>query len=162
MENISSVPSKAILKQQALPVKITQEEVIISIKNPNWLKQFAPDGNKHSYIVEAVNTLFSGGAKKIIVRAPEKGDDALRKEQPSSQDEDKPAPPAQKEIPQKQQVVKEKNEDFDKFSQQKQTPSIKSETAQKIPEYKKAQNADPFHSDEVNMIVDLFDGKFIE
>ena len=162
LENISSVPSKAILKQQALPVKITQEEVIISIKNPNWLKQFAPDGNKHSYIVEAVNTLFSGGAKKIIVRAPEKGDDALRKEQPSSQDEDKPAPPAQKEIPQKQQVVKEKNEGFDKFSQQKQTPSIKSETAQKIPEYKKTQNADPFHSDEVNMIVDLFDGKFIE
>lgn len=32
LENISSFPSRAILKQQAIPVKITSDEVIISIK----------------------------------------------------------------------------------------------------------------------------------
>lgn len=44
LENISSFPSRAILKQQAIPVKLTPDEVIITIKNPSWLKQFGPEG----------------------------------------------------------------------------------------------------------------------
>lgn len=32
LENITSFPSRAILKQQALPVKIASDEVIVSIK----------------------------------------------------------------------------------------------------------------------------------
>ena len=90
LENISSFPSRAILKQQAVPVIISEEQIILTIKNPSWLKQFAPDGSKHSAIVEAVNKMFPSGAKKIIVRAPESGDEAIRKEQASSSDDEKP------------------------------------------------------------------------
>ena len=58
LENVSSFPSRAILKQQALPVKISPDEVVISIKNPSWLKQFGQDGSKHNFIVDAVKSMY--------------------------------------------------------------------------------------------------------
>lgn len=64
LENISSSPSRSILKQQAMPVKITKDEIIISVKSPNWLKQYGHEGSKHSLIVDAANTLFGCEVKK--------------------------------------------------------------------------------------------------
>ncbi len=158
LENVSSFPSRAILKQQALPVKITQEEVIITIKNQSWLKQFGPDGTKHSFIVEAANGVFGSKVNKVIVRAPESGDEAIRKEQAASDEDDTPAPapvqktvqkPVVKEEPPKEQV-KEAVEDF---------------TAQKpveVPKTAQVKKNDSFHSDGVNMVMELFDGKLID
>lgn len=158
LENISSFPSRAILKQQALPVKITQEEVIITIKNQSWLKQFGPDGTKHSFIVEAANGVFGSKVNKVIVRAPESGDEAIRKEQAASDEDDTPAPapvrkevqkPVVKEEPPKEQV-KEAVEDF---------------VAQKpveVPKTVQVKKNDSFHSDGVNMVMELFDGKLID
>ena len=155
LENISSSPSRSILKQQALPVKITQDEVILSIKSSNWLKQYAADGSKHSYIVEAANAIFPGGVKKVIVRAPEAGDDAIRAKQ-SSGDDEKPAPapakPVNKPINEPEVKPEEVNEIIE--------DSVSSDNSITV---LKSRNPDhSYHSDNVNMIMDLFEGKLIE
>lgn len=158
LENVSSFPSRAILKQQALPVKITSDEVIITIKNQSWLKQFGPEGAKHSFIVDAANAVFGSKVGKVIVRAPESGDQAIRKEQSATDDgDDKPAPapakkinnpaPAMVEVPKEE--IKDAVESFEK-------------TKTKVPAGAPHLPKDSFHSDGVNMVMELFDGKLIE
>lgn len=175
LENISSFPSRAILKQQALPVKIASDEVIITIKNPSWLKQFGPDGSKHNFIVDAVGNLFSGNSPKIIVRAPAPGDDAIRSEktQSSSSDDEQPAPAVKpvQEVkstspslnPQIQKKQVSKSVEANDASNEIQTePESKAVEIQK-PKFSATRNPDSsYHSDSVNMIMDLFEGKFIE
>lgn len=155
LENISSFPSRAILKQQAIPVKITSDEVIISIKNQSWLKQFGPEGSKHGFIVDASNAVFGKTVSKVIVRAPESGDEAIRKEQQcsTSADDDKPAPaqtPVKKFVPKPQPKNEEIQEAVDTLKVQQAAPP------------KKKHATDSYHSDGVNMVMDLFEGKFIE
>ncbi len=165
LENVSSFPSRAILKQQALPVKITPEEVIISIKNQNWLKQFGPEGSKHNFIVEASNSLFGAAVKRVIVRSPEPGDDNIRKEQSEAGDDEKPAP----EVPKPVKSFEKKAPEY--------TPSEVKEAVEANIEDDSSQDEDnnsesssivnkssknSYHSDSVNIVMDLFEGKLIE
>lgn len=168
LEDISSFPSRAILKQQAIPVKISEEEVILSIKNPSWLKQFGPEGSKYTYIVEAVNKMFADKSPKVIVRAPAAGDDSIRKEQAGSDDEEAPAPAPvkkaaniEKQEPKPQEVkdaIEQKETLQNQNTQGQNNNSEQHEVKQKF-----AHRADSsYHTDNVNMIMDLFEGKFIE
>lgn len=175
LENISSSPSRSILKQQAMPVKITKDEIIISVKSPNWLKQYGHEGSKHSLIVEAANSLFGGEVKKIVVRSPESGDDAIRAEQ-SSSDDDKPAPAPKKPlIVEKPEVsnneVKEILEEnistqasdvLNKVAQPVQTGIPQKQHPQPVQVHKIPNGDSSYHSDNVNMVMDLFEGKFLE
>ena len=156
LENVSSFPSRAILKQQALPVKISPDEVVISIKNPSWLKQFGQDGSKHNFIVDAVKSMY-GNANKVIVRAPESGDDAIRKEASNGNSDDEapaPAPAHVKENP----VKKPKKEPEMTVQEVKEVVEIKQQTTLAKPKTGEAM----FHSDTVNNVMDIFEGKFIE
>lgn len=175
LENISSSPSRSILKQQAMPVKITKDEIIISVKSPNWLKQYGHEGSKHSLIVEAANSLFGGEVKKIVVRSPESGDDAIRAEQ-SSSDDDKPAPAPKKPlIVEKPKVSNNEVKEILEKKVSTQTPVVLNKVAQPVQtgvpqkqpqqpvQVHKIPNGDSsYHSDSVNMVMDLFEGKFIE
>lgn len=175
LENISSSPSRSILKQQAMPVKITKDEIIISVKSPNWLKQYGHEGSKHSLIVEAANSLFGGEVKKIIVRSPESCDDAIRAEQ-SSSDDDKPAPAPKKPlIVEKPEVSNNEVKEILEKKVSTQTPAVLNKVAQPVQtgvpqkqpqqpvQVHKIPNGDSsYHSDSVNMVMDLFEGKFIE
>ena len=174
LENITSFPSRAILKQQALPVKIASDEVIVSIKNPSWLKQFGPEGTKNHFIVEASNALFPGKTPKVIVRAPQAGDDKLRAE--SKTDDDLPAPaPAKKPLvhdnppemnDEEVKAVVTQKEQITKSAPQTnaQSKTIDSRIQNAKAEMSKiASNPDSsYHTDNVNMVMDLFEGKFIE
>ncbi len=171
LENITSFPSRAILKQQALPVKIASDEVIVSIKNPSWLKQFGPEGSKNHFIVEASNALFPGKTPKVIVRTPQAGDDKLRAES-KTDDDDLPAPaPAKKPLVQdnppemNDEEVKEvvtQKEQVTKPTPQSKVINSKIQNA-KAEMSKIASNPDSsYHTDNVNMVMDLFEGKFIE
>lgn len=173
LENISSFPSRAILKQQALPVKIASDEVIITIKNPSWLKQFGPDGSKHNFIVDAVGNLFAGNSPKIIVRAPAPGDDAIRSEKSqSSSDDDQPAPAVKpvQEVKSATPSLESQNQKapVKKVVEPEVSDKIQTESDVKtveIPKTKFSATRNPdssYHSDSVNMIMDLFEGKFIE
>lgn len=161
LENISSFPSRAILKQQAVPVIISEEQIVLTIKNPSWLKQFAPDGSKHSSIVEAVNKMYPNGAKKIIVRAPESGDEAIRKEQSGSSEDESPAP-APKVVKQPEPVIK-KEEVIQAVEAREEADSESDNSADESDSPMPRKNsANGYHSDNVNMVMDLFEGKFIE
>ena len=159
LENVSSFPSRAILKQQAVPVKITQNEVIITIKNSNWLKQFGPEGSKHSFIVDASNSLFGSAVKKIIVRAPESGDEAIRKEQTAGDEDDKPAP-VPKSVPQPKPEVKK--EEIVEAVEAKEEIDSQDDVGEPSQTVKRKSSDSSFHSDNVNMVMELFDGKFID
>ena len=167
LENISSFPSRAILKQQAIPVKLTSDEVIITIKNPSWLKQFGPEGSKHSFIVQATTAIFGKAVGKVIVRAPESGDEAIKKEQAAADDE-KPAP-AQNSIATRQaqqttakeEAREEEQEAKEVISSMPKIPQPPQNLQQPV-RRRALDGSDSFHSDGVNMVMDLFDGKFIE
>ena len=167
LENISSFPSRAILKQQAIPVKLTPDEVIITIKNPSWLKQFGPEGSKHSFIVQATTAIFGKAVGKVIVRAPESGDEAIKKEQAAADDE-KPAPAqnstATRQAQQttaKEEARKEEQEAKEVISSMPKIPQPPQNLQQPV-RRRALDGSDSFHSDGVNMVMDLFDGKFIE
>ena len=172
LDNISSFPSRAILKQQAMPVKLTSEEVIISIKNQSWLNQFGPEGSKHSFIVEAANLLFGTQVKKIIVRTPEAGDDSIRKSQGNEdKDDDKPAPAPEvkprsfvqtsPEITsaEVEDAVSLKNDDITSDDVESEGQDEPSDAPKSL---SKTSPDHSFHTDEVNMVMELFEGKFIE
>lgn len=167
LENISSFPSRAILKQQAIPVKLTSDEVIITIKNPSWLKQFGPEGSKHSFIVQATTAIFGKAVGKVIVRAPESGDEAIKKEQAAADDE-KPAPAQNSTATRQAQQTAAKEEPREEEQEAKEVISSMPKIPQppqnlQQPVRRRAlDGSDSFHSDGVNMVMDLFDGKFIE
>lgn len=172
LDNVSSFPSRAILKQQAQPVKLTSDEVIISIKNQSWLKQFGQDGTKHSFIVEAANNLFGTQVKKIIVRAPEPGDDNIRKSQTKEDDnsDDKPAAAQAEQIkprtfvqPPAEHTADEVIEAIDSNSEESEDEQLQDDADEPVSKtVKNLSSEHSFHSDEVNMVMELFEGKFIE
>lgn len=179
LENVSSFPSRAILKQQALPVKISADEVVISIKNQSWLKQFGPEGSKHVFIVDAANAVFGTAVKRVIVRAPEAGDEAIRKEQGAAADDEKPAPastPTPVQPPKSQPSVQpvqppkvqpqakpiEPVESNDISTDDENEEVLAQDTADEVLAKPARKSADSYHSDGVNMVMDLFEGKFID
>ena len=139
LENVSSFPSRAIL--------------------------FGPEGSKHNFIVEASNSLFGAAVKRVIVRSPEPGDDNIRKEQSEAGDDEKPAP----EVPKPVKSFEKKAPEY--------TPSEVKEAVEANIEDDSSQDEDnnsesssivnkssknSYHSDSVNIVMDLFEGKLIE
>ena len=137
---VQSTPAKALLKQWATPVKISPDETIISMKNEMFMKQ-VQTGVKHQAIVDAVDSLFGQTSSNIIIRLPMAGDETI---QPPKQPATSPQPrPKQAEQPEVEpEEVQELKEEITK------------------PEVKKTNSS--MHSDNVNMVVDLFDGKIID
>lgn len=141
LDNIHSAPTRALLKQWANPIKIEPAEVILTIKNELLLNQFV-SGNKKKILTDAVDALFGQTDSNIVVRLPQAGDEIV-----------KPAPvhkaPPRQLSPQPQEQPNE--EEIQEAKQE-----IKKEVKQPPRPVNIANN-----SDQVNMIVDLFDGKII-
>ncbi len=143
IENISSPPTKSLLKQWANPVKLTSESVIISINSENLLKQFT-EGNKRKILADGVHKLFGTEDTNILVRLPQPDDKkVLEAEAPVKVEPVLPAAKPQPEV---------SSEDIEEASEQMNVNE----------EVKPVKNIPSMHSDMVNMVVDLFDGKFIE
>jgi len=79
LNNINSVPTKAMLNQLGTPVKITPEEIIITFKTDNFVSQYA-NTNKKDLIADAAKKLFNADDTKINVRLPQPGDDNIQAE----------------------------------------------------------------------------------
>ena len=158
LSNISSFPSRTILKQQAVPIKITEDEIIIAIKNPTWLKNFSPEGERFAFIQEAAKAIFNT-EPKILVRAPQAGDDKLREESNSSSTPRQPKKPL---IPNNTTDIQQEELPNDSFSKADEDSEDNETTAEqpKISTIRASEAA--YHSDNVNMVMDLFEGKIIE
>lgn len=139
LENVQSAPTRALLKQWGAPVKISPEETVVTMKNEIFLNQVQSGAKKQS-IIQAVDNLFGQSASNVVIRLPQAGDDAVRQVtvapvQPKQQEKPKPVEPeiAPEEV---QEIIQE----------QKQ--------------FKKPETV--VHSDNVKMVMDLFDGKVID
>ncbi|MBR6099106.1 DNA polymerase III subunit gamma/tau [bacterium] len=148
LDQISSAPTKALLKQWANPVKITAEETIITLKNEMFLTQVNSTGKKAS-IIKALDAIFSQENSNVIMRLPLPEDVTVKPliakplQMKRLPDEMQPPPlPDEEEI---QEAVEE----------------VKSNTEETEPKKKTAAYS-ASHSDQVNMVMDLFDGKIIE
>ena len=145
LDNITSPPTKSLLKQWANPVKLSSESVIISINSENLLKQFI-EGNKRNILIDAVNRLFNQENSNVQVRLPNPDDKTVKESsapRPKSEAAVPPAPSVEDAAP------------------DEEPPS--EEEVQEIKEEAAVDRVDmSMHSDMVNMTVKLFDGKILD
>jgi len=155
LDSIPSLPTKSLLKQWANPVELTPEKVIISINSENLLKQFV-EGNKHNVLIQAVNTLFNQENSNVLVRLPQP-EDKIVKEKTSL-----PKPKAALPPPPPPQIKKEEEETptIDEIQTIKDEDDEEGKDSEIT--LKSLNRMSSMHSDMVNMVVDLFDGKLIE
>ena len=160
LDNISSFASRAILKQHAIPVKFSSEEVIIAIKSDSWLAKFRDEADRLSLIETAVKSVV-GGNPKIVLRSPSAEDKKIREENDA-----KPqvAEPQKTLIPEKNESVEDINhavEQIEESVYSADNADTSEKKTQKIVNSSKREDS-AFHSDNVNMVLDLFEGKIIE
>ncbi len=162
LANIQKPPVHALLKQWARPVKITPEEVVITVKNEIYLNQFV-SGSKRDTLQKAVDTLFSASGVVINVRLPLPEDEAIIQKAAAEKKSDaapvKPSPePISTQQPKEETPsLKEVEEDIEAA----ENSDTGEETATEL-NSAKSKRFEDMHSDTVNMVMDLFDGKVIE
>lgn len=149
LENLSSAPTRALLKQWANPVKISPEETIVTMKNEIFLNQ-VQSGSKKQAVIDAVNTLFGQSDSNVIIRLPQAGDENVRQSSVVTKLSApvKPAKPVEvkkEEVPEPEEIEEIKEE------------AAKTENTSSVDKVLSSM-----HSDNVNMVMDLFDGKVIE
>ncbi len=157
LANISSTPTRAMLTQLANPVKLSPDGVVISIKSAIHLQQFET-GSKKGILQKAVHDLFGRENVPITVRLPLPDDVVQKGNVPIPKSNAAPAPqtnkPAQKEP---EPTREEINEEIDAV-EEGETSSDASGT----PLQPHGRRFEDMHSDTVNMVMDLFDGKVID
>lgn len=161
--NISSVPTRALLKQWANPIKVSPEETVFTMKNEILLQQFT-SGNKRQIIEEALDTLFSQTNSKFSVRLPHASDEIVKPSYAPS-----PAPQPVKEkvsAPAQTQAKQPQQEEVDPTIEENlmaaRADAGELDGDKEIQPTKKTSELSIGHSDQVNMVMDLFDGKIIE
>ncbi|MCM1009366.1 MAG: DNA polymerase III subunit gamma/tau [Fusobacterium sp.] len=156
LENISSAPTRALLKQWANPVEISEEHVVLAVKNEIFLKQFT-DGSKRDVLQNAINTMYNKEVT-LTVRLPKAGEPTVSPRLSSSPSPapapapaaPKPEPKVEKTAPQQAAANEVSDEELEEAKETKlSTYSARSE------EYY-------MHSDTVNMALEVFGGKIIE
>ena len=137
-------PTKSLLRQWAVPVKISPDETIIAMKNEIFLAKIQASSKK---VVSAVDSLFEQSDSNVNIRLAQKGDEDIKQPEIAPhkpQPRPKPIPVEEVEVEEVQELKEEVNKT-------------------KEPSLKDAESlAASMHSDNVNMVIDLFDGKVIE
>ncbi len=146
LQNIQSAPTRALLKQWANPVKISAEETVLTMKNEIFLNQVA-NGNKKNQIIEALNAMFSQDNSHVIIRLPLPDDQPVKAVPPRRvTPELQSAPPP---------VDNQEELSTEEAIEETETSTADTEVSGK-------KNFGNQHSDMVNMVMQLFDGKIID
>ena len=153
LDNISSPPTRALLKQWANPVKISAEETVLSMKNEIFLNQIQ-NGNKKQAIIEALDAMFGQSNSNITIRLP-LPDDVTVKASPRQLSHSQPASTQQQKTPPTQKPSIKIEEPAEEDIEQAQDEVSEEQPARKTT-YTES------HSDMVNMVMELFDGKIID
>ena len=166
--NVKSPSTKALLNL-ATPVKIAPDGVIITFKNEKLVAQIN-DTNKKQMLVEAASLMFNADVS-VMVRLPQGGDGEITAEsvkkifkiaaptvapEPKSQQDIQPKPQSQIEKPVQAQNATET---------EPVTESVPIQTAKKAnaEDTPKTENDKKrLESDQEKMVMELFDGKYIE
>ena len=153
---IQSPPTRALLKQWANPIKIEPDETVLSMKNEIFLNQ-VQSGSKKQAIIEALDSLFGQSNSNVVVRLPHPDDTQVKPSaisaQPVRQSQPKPQlnpSPVMKPVEKTSEIGSEEVEEL----REEVAKPVKIDSASKIEA--------SLHSDNVNMVMELFDGKVIE
>lgn len=153
---IQSPPTRALLKQWANPVKITPDETILSLKNEIFLNQ-VQSGSKKQAIVEALDSLFGQSNSNVVVRLPHPDDAQVKPSvaatSPVRQSQPKPQ---LKQSPVMKPIEKTSEVEADEVEE------LKEEAAKPVKTDATSKIEASLHSDNVNMVMELFDGKVID
>lgn len=162
--NVKSPSTKALLNL-ATPVKIAPDGVIITFKNEKLVAQIN-DTNKKQMLEEAASLMFNATVS-VMVRLPQGGDSEITAESvkknfkiatPQSVPQTPPQPQPTAPTPQVKQVEAPKKVASQKANEQAPVQNLKEE--QPLPKTKK--DKERLESDQEKMVMDLFDGKYIE
>lgn len=159
------MPAHALLKQWAKPVKLSPEEVVITVKNEIYLNQFV-SGSKRTVLQKAVDELFSQTDTTITVRLPMPEDETIQRQASEKKSEaapvkPSPAPRPKPELKEEIPSLKEVEEDISAPEEISEESGEDAEPSGEISP-SKARRFEDMHSDTVNMVMDLFDGKLID
>lgn len=138
--NIKSPATKALLNL-ATPVKIAPDGVVITFKNERFVSQIN-DTNKKQMIVDAANTMFNQSSTTVVIRTPQADDAEVVK---------KKSEPVEIKAP-KPEIIEEKP------TEKPVTPTDTENSS----EEKEPVEKQRLESDQEKMVLDLFDGKYIE
>lgn len=140
--NIKSPSTTALLKL-ATPLQISPDGVVLTFKNDRLVAQLS-DSNKKQLIVDAVNTMFNQTNIPVTVRLAQSGDKAVQ-------------PNVAVEIKQKPEI--EAQSDI-----KKEMPTEAKEISNTEQENSEDNNIEKarMESDQEKMVMDLFDGKYVE
>ena len=133
--NIKSPSTTALLKL-ATPLQILPEGVVLTFKNEKLVTQLS-DSNKKQLIIDAANTIFNQETTHVTVRLAQSGDKPV---QSAPKTIEKPSEEGQSNVQENVlEIVAEKTDD-----------NIDDTKINRV------------ESDQEKMILDLFDGKYIE
>lgn len=157
--NIKSPATKALL-HLATPVKIAPDEVIITFKNDKLVSQIN-DTNKKQMLTDAANIMFNNDVK-VIIRLPMAGDSEITASQKKNLTINLPTPP--KPVQETPKVAPQKIQE-PKMVENKPSSSVNNNIQPVVTEEgSDAQEKEikRNETDQEKMILDLFDGKYIE
>lgn len=138
LQAISSPPTVSLLSEHARPLEFSDEKIVIGCEKEVFVKMLNSESKKKA-IVEAAKKVFNKNVNVNIKLASAQEISEAEKKNPIIE------PPAKKEV--LKQTIKEEISDDDDFVEHELTK-------------KKDQEYIP--SDQVNMVMKLFDGKYID
>ncbi len=162
--NIKSPATKALL-HLATPVKIAEDEVVITFKNDKLVSQIN-DTNKKQMLIEAANTMFNQQNSKVIVRLPQSGDAAIASAPAAPvssvlQEEKKNIIPEQPKTPEPFQLRHEETVNTPEEVPQEDMP-VENDNPESAEVSNPQQKPERMETDQEKMVLELFDGKYIE
>jgi len=159
LQNIASAPTAALLNQHAMPIQISEEKVIIGCKE-TFLKLLNSD-SKRPAIEESAKILFSKTVDVSIILASAEDFQSGEKKNPIIENNVQNSAPKHikkvtlPEIEPENEVDNEPETSSEEFSEE--DDFVEHELAKKV---KKEEKFVP--SDQVSMVIKLFDGKYID
>ena len=169
LSNIKSQPTQALLKQQATPVKIAEDGVVLTLKN-DQLVSMINNTNKKQMVVEAAQIMF-GKAVDVTIK---KGDGSevavapVQNIQPRQEFVKKPKELIEHIKKAEETTIKETTDKIDiKPEQTIEKNTIANSDEENIDKInlennKAKKTIDRIESDQERMVIELFDGKYVE
>lgn len=170
LANITSTPTRELLKQLGKPVEITPESVVIAIKQEIFVKQWSEEAKKKT-IVDAVDKLFSQKGSNVVIRQPLPSDVQINiasapkvqpaKAQPKTQIVYQ-EPEAEEPLPKKVEAESKVTTTVD-VEKPTSDPDMVELVEVEVPNEKAESKIESETvSDQVRMVKDLFEGKIVE
>lgn len=153
-----SPSTKAMLTQHASPVEFLADEIVISCGKEFFFKALNNEKNK-KIMQEAGEEFFGKSDVKVTIRMPLPTDKPLDNPAEKKNSIIKPAP---KKVERERELEEENLKEELEFAQSQEIHDKPQSKAPKSPKEKAKKGAEIMPSDQVTMVKNLFDGKYID